>query len=419
MAETGSVRARLAILELMRNGWLPVAFFAAAGVLWPAAGEFSARRDALRGTLKDGAVVLFGRTAGEVNDDRTGFPQQADFYYLSGWREPGAVLLLAPDADILFLPVPDPQREKYAGKMLNPADPAAPAATGFATVLPADRLEAELARLPESLGRIYTVGAAATERLRKLQQRRETASAATAIAHLRMVKSPAELDLIRRAAEATMAAHRAAWKRAAPGLYEYQVAATMVAAYQDLGCERSAYAPIVGSGPNALILHYWRNSRRMDRGELLLMDVGAECAGYAADITRTIPVGARFTRRQREIYEVVLGAEKAALAAVKPGVTIPELSKAARAYMDAHGGMGKYLIHGVSHHIGLEVHDAADLSVPLAENMVISMEPGIYIPEESIGIRIEDMVLVTKDGARLITADLPREVEQIERAIRK
>jgi Xaa-Pro aminopeptidase len=157
----------------------------------------------------------------------------------------------------------------------------------------------------------------------------------------------------------------------------------------------------------------------MDRGELLLMDVGAECSGYAGDITRTVPVGGKFSPRQREVYEVVLGAEKAAVAAVKPGVKVPELTRVAKDYMDAHGGLGKYLAHGISHHIGLEVHDAQDLSVPLAAGMVISIEPGIYIPEENIGVRIEDMVLVTADGAKVLTEALPREAGQIEKAVGK
>jgi Xaa-Pro aminopeptidase len=168
----------------------------------------------------------------------------------------------------------------------------------------------------------------------------------------------------------------------------------------------------------------------MERGDLLLVDAAAECAGYAADITRTIPVGADFSARQREIYEIVLGAQKAAIAAVKPGAYIggpgrPSLVKAAMDYIDSHGKdlhgerLGKYFTHGISHHIGLDVHDASDNGVPLEEGMVISVEPGIYIPEENIGIRIEDMVLVTKDGARVMTAALPREAAEIEKAIRK
>jgi Xaa-Pro aminopeptidase len=177
-------------------------------------------------------------------------------------------------------------------------------------------------------------------------------------------------------------------------------------------------------------LHYDRNTRRLEHGELLLMDVGAECAGYAADVTRTIPVDGRFTRRQRELYDIVLGAQKAAIAAVKPGMTIGRntpnsIHQVALDYFNSHGKdlhgapLGQYFTHGISHHIGLEVHDAADIAAPLEEGMVISVEPGLYLPEEHMGIRIEDMVLVTRDGARLLTAALPREATEIEKAMGK
>src|SRR5205085_12604381 len=151
---------------------------------------------------------------------------------------------------------------------------------------------------------------------------REIVNAAGAIAKLRMDKSPAELAFIQKATDVSVEAHRAAWKAAAAGMYEYQVAAAMMNVYFSHGCERNAYAPIVGSGPNSTILHYSRNSRRMDRGEVLLMDVGAECAGYVTDITRTVPIGGKFTKRQREIYDIVLGAQNAAIAAIKPGMTL-------------------------------------------------------------------------------------------------
>lgn len=243
-----------------------------------------------------------------------------------------------------------------------------------------------------------------------------------------MVKSPEELALIQKSIDATLAAHRTAWKMAAPGLYEYQVAAAMTNSYLSEGCERSAYAPIVGAGPNNAILHYSRNSRRMDRGEVLLMDVGAECSGYAADITRTIPVGAPFSKRQREIYEIVLGAQNAVITAIKPGMYLNKpfpnnLTAIAFDYINTHGKdlhgepLGKYFTHGVGHNVGLDVHDATDFSTPLAEGMVITVEPGIYIPEENIGIRIEDMVLVTKDGGKLLSGALARDPAEIEKAL--
>jgi Xaa-Pro aminopeptidase len=204
----------------------------------------------------------------------------------------------------------------------------------------------------------------------------------------------------------------------------------MTSHYGGEGCERSAYAPIVGSGPNALVLHYSRNGRRMDLGDLLLMDVGAECAGYTADVTRTIPIGGKFTARQREIYEIVLGAQKAAIAAIKPGMSFAKnqpgsLYRIAYDYINTHGKdtrgqpLGQYFLHGLSHHVGLEVHDAWDPEQPLEAGMVITVEPGIYIADEGIGVRIEDTVLVTKDGARVMSEALPREVAEIEKLVGK
>jgi len=159
------------------------------------------------------------------------------------------------------------------------------------------------------------------------------------------------------------------------------------------------------------------------------MDVGAECTGYASDVTRTVPVDGRFTPRQREIYEIVLGAQMAAIAAVKPGVQIrgegKSLYQIAYDYINTHGRdlhgepLGKYFVHGLSHHVGLDVHDESDINAPLKAGMVITIEPGIYILEETIGVRIEDMVLVTENGAKVLSAALPREPQQIEKLVGK
>jgi Xaa-Pro aminopeptidase len=212
-------------------------------------------------------------------------------------------------------------------------------------------------------------------------------------------------------------AHLTAWRRMGPGLFEYQLAATTSYVMLERGCEGNAYDPIVASGPDATVLHYSENSRLMQAGELVLMDVGSECAGYATDITRTVPVSGRFTPRQRELYDAVLGAQKAALAAVKPGATLPQINQIARDYLDSHGRLGQYLNHRVSHGVGLEVHDvpSATSLEPLEPGMVITVEPGLYIPEEKIGIRIEDTLVVTADGARVLSAALPKEPEEIEK----
>jgi len=390
--------------------------------------EYRARRSALSKELHDSVLVLFGNTDKGEDNIRTGFFQDANFYYLTGWQEPGAILIVTPPqsdkaSSILFLPPRHPDQERWTGRKLGPDDPDVSQLTGFDTVLPTPEFEGELHKQLDDYSTIYSVGKQSMAQLQALAPLRDVADAASMIARLRMHKSPAELALIQKSIDATLDAHRAAWKRAGPGLYEYQVAATMTDVYFNDGCQRSAYEPIVGSGPNSTILHYSRNSRRMDRGELLLMDVGAECDGYAADITRTIPVGAPFTKRQREIYDIVLGAQNAVIAAIKPGVMLRELTGIAREYINTHGKdlhgepLGKYFIHGVSHHVGLDVHDATDFTQPLAEDEVITVEPGIYIPEENIGIRIEDMVLVNKDGAKLLSGALPRDANEVERAL--
>jgi Xaa-Pro aminopeptidase len=393
----------------------------------PGPEEFRTRRDAVAREMHDGVLVLFGATDNGEDNIRTGFFQEPNFYYLTGWQEPGAILLLTPSDEkpyaVLFIPRRQPDREKWTGRKTAPDDPQVAQLTGFENVLPVESFESELRKQLETYSRIYAVGEPATARLKTLAPLRDISSAGPMIARLRMRKSPAELALIRKSIDVTLEAHRAAWKRVAPGLYEYQIAATMTSVYFDQGCERNAYAPIVGAGPDSTILHYSRNSRRMDRGELLLMDVGAECSGYAADITRTIPVGGPFSARQREIYDVVLGAQNAVIAAIKPGLPFSELKKIARQYISTHGKdlhgepLGKYFTHGVSHHVGLDVHDATEAGEPLAEGNVITVEPGIYIPEENIGVRIEDMVLVTRDGARLLSGSLPREAGEIEKAL--
>ena len=213
-----------------------------------------------------------------------------------------------------------------------------------------------------------------------------------------------------------------------PGLHEYEIAAAMTNTYFETGCERSAYAPIVGSGPNSVTLHYMANRRRMDAGEVVVMDVGAECADYATDVTRTVPVNGKFTPRQREIYEIVLGAQKAAIAAIKPGAKLRgpgSLQEIAREYINTHGKdlhgdpLGKYFTHGLSHHVGLDVHDLSDSNVPIEAGMVITIEPGIYIPEENIGVRIEDTLLVTEAGSRNLSASLPKEPKEIEKLVGK
>ncbi|HEY1205016.1 MAG: Xaa-Pro peptidase family protein [Bryobacteraceae bacterium] len=390
--------------------------------------EYQSRRESARKSLDGAVLVLFGRAAAEMEEHSPAVIQEPNFRYLTGWTKPGAILLLSPAREILFLPGHDPTREKYTGPQPAASDPDIRAVTGFEEVLPVEQFESQLAKALESNAHIAALlREPYVARLKSLAPLRELADAESKLGPQRAKKSVAEIELIRKSTDVGVEAHRAAWRRIAPGLFEYQVAATTTSLMLERGCEGNAYPPIVASGPNATALHYSENARLMQAGELVLMDVGSECAGYATDITRTVPVSGKFTPRQRELYEIVLGAQKAAITAVKPGVAMPQLNQIARDYLDGHGRdlsggpLGQYLTHRISHGVGLEVHDppSASSTEPLLAGMVITVEPGLYIPEEKLGIRIEDTLLVTEDGSRNLSGALPREAAEIERAMER
>jgi Xaa-Pro aminopeptidase len=392
--------------------------------------DFGARRAALRQSLEGGVLLLKGRA--EAFDQTFRFEQEPNFYYLTGWSQPGAVLLLTPSDEILFLPRHDEHAERYSGKRTSAEDGDAHKITGFEKVLPIEKLEMELDLALSSHARLYAPWTESyAGQLRARYPFRDVVDATPLIAKLRVEKSATEIAAIQHATDVSMEAHRAAWKRLAPGQYEYQAAASFVSSFLDEGCEGPAYSPIVGSGPNGAILHYMSNQRRMDRGELVVMDAAAQCDSYASDITRTLPVGGKFTPRQRELYQIVLGAQKAAIAAVRPGILLSgsgpadtgeSLTKIARDYINTHGKdlhgepLGKYFTHDIGHQVGLEVHDPRS-NGPLEAGMVITIEPGVYIAEERLGIRIEDVVLVTSNGAKVLSAALPKEPDEIEQAV--
>jgi Xaa-Pro aminopeptidase len=396
----------------------------------PPLDEFHERRAALRRSLDDGVLLLRARQ--EAYDPVVRFQQDPNFYYLTGWADPGGALLLTPSDEILFLPSHNERAERYSGKRTSAQDSDARKITGFDHVLPIEKLETELDRELSAHSRLYAPWTEAyAGQMRARYPFRDVPDATPLISKLRTIKSEAEIAAIQHATDVSIEAQRAAWKRIAAGHYEYQVAASLVSSFLDQGCEGPAYSPIVGSGPNGAILHYMANQRRMDRGELVVIDAAAKCDEYASDITRTIPVGGKFSLRQRQIYEVVLGAQQAAIAAVKPGVFLSEaghagsgisLTKIARDYIDAHGKdshgdpLGKYFSHDIGHQIGLDVHDPY-FDGPLAAGMVITVEPGVYIAEEKLGIRIEDVVLVTPNGAKVLSGGLPKDADGIEKAV--
>jgi Xaa-Pro aminopeptidase len=407
---------------------------------------FAERRAKLMAAI-NAPIVLFGYTGHEEANAVYLFMQEENFYYLTGHNEEGAALLLVPESatekgwtgprEILYLPPRNLAQERWNGPRIGPDDPGIQEKTGFARVETFAKLHDTVASLAKNFSEIYTElpgphdegyphAATWSKWVKDAAPEVTLKDVSSAVGTLRAIKTPGELALIQKAIDPSIDAQLAAIKLVRPGLYEYQVAAKMVEIHAYAGCETEAYAPIVGTNIDSTVLHYDKLDRKIEDGDIVLMDVAGQYSGYASDITRTIPADGKFTARQREIYEIVLGAQNAALAAVKPGMTLggkdaSSLQKIATEYIDSHGkdkeghSLGKYYIHGLSHHVGLDVHDASGPARPLEPGMVITIEPGIYIPEESLGVRIEDDVLVTATGSKLLTARLPRSPDEIEK----
>jgi len=422
-----------------------------------------AQRRAKLAAQVDGPILLLGFSGREEDAQTYIFSQEENFYYLTGHNEEEAALLILPGGktwvpkpetrekvkssivdgglapDILFLPAKNPRKEVWNGVRMSPDAPDIQAKAGFATVLPYAELRAIVEVLSKEFPTFYTILPYQHE-LGGYPHEKEVVEwfklAAPQVAlkdirgnitDLRVIKSPTEIALLRQAIDLSVDAQLAAMKMMRPGLWEYQIASKMVEVHAMGGSEAEAYAPIVGAGPNSTALHYDRLSRKIQEGDIAVLDVGAQYSGYAADITRTIPANGKFTPRQREIYEIVLGAQNAALAALKPGAIMGckdkknSLYGIAHNYINTHGKdqhgkpLGQYFIHGLGHNIGLNVHDPGDSCKPLQPGMVVTVEPGIYIPEENLGVRIEDDVLVTETGYELLSLKLTRDPDEIEK----
>ncbi len=407
---------------------------------------YAERRAKLRAQV-DGPVVLFGFTGREDASPSYVFHQENNFYYLTGHNEAGAALLLVPEPangriwngphEILFLPPHEPIQERWHGPQMAAGDPGITEKTGFSTVEPFASMRVELEKVAKLFQNFYTLLPSGedvgypharnwTNWLYQVLPQSQQRDVRARIGAMRQLKSAGEIELLTRAIELTVDSHLEAMRMLRPALYEYQLAAKMEYMHLNGGCEGEGYAPIVGTGFNSTVLHYNILRDLIRDGDAVVMDVGAQCSGYTADVTSTLPASGKFSPRQREIYEIVLGARNAALAAVKPGATFNRtapnsLYRIAYDYINTHGKdkqgqpLGRYFIHGLGHHIGLEVHDAGDPSRPLEPGMVVTIEPGIYIPEENLGARIEDDVLVTETGYKLLSGRLPRSVGEIEK----
>jgi Xaa-Pro aminopeptidase len=425
--------------------------------------EYRTRRMALSAKLHEGAAVLFA--AEEPVLDFMPYRQEEDFYYLTGWNEPGAALMIVPATpstaatettaaraarpyrEILFLPTRNLRTEQYTGAKMDAATQGVASTTGVDEVLP-------MTAMPEVLNGLVSVNRSIARNIWAEQNSRQaqalleftavtlglgSASATHDLAdlttELRATKSPAELALLQKAADASIAAQLAEMKAVRPGVTERKVAGVIVETLMEKGCERVSYAPIVGSGANATTLHYSANASTMKSGDLVVIDAAGEYSMYASDITRTLPVSGHFTPRQLEIYNIVLGAQRAAAAAFVPGksrINDPQhhfedsLDTIAFNYINAHGKdlhgqpLGQYMVHGIGHPVGIDVHDPWDYSKPIEKGMVFTIEPGLYLPEERIGVRIEDVYYATDQGTLVdLIARLPHEAAEIEAAMKQ
>jgi Xaa-Pro aminopeptidase len=426
------------------------------------ASVYHARRVALAAKLHGGVAVLFA--AEEPQLDFMPYRQDEDFYYLTGLNEPGGALvvfgngqegqtlptgqnnIVAHYTEILFLPTRNLRMEKYTGAKLDAASPGVAGITGVEVVKPMTELPGVLNRLidadrrlilnlwtqPESPQAKALLGFTAAS----LGMDADAAAAhdVTGLtAELRVVKDAGEIALLRKAADASIDAQRVMMKAVKPGVTERALAGKMTAAWFEDGCERPSYAPIVGSGINSTTLHYSENTRTLEDGDILLVDAACEYSMYASDITRTVPVNGHFTPRQREIYNIVLGAQQAAIDAFVVGKSKindrdrrdpDSLDNAAYNYIDTHGKdlhgqpLGQYWLHGLGHMVGINVHDPATYPAVLKPGMVFTIEPGVYIPEEKLGVRIECVFMVGADGKLIdLVAALPHTAEDVEAAM--
>ncbi|MBK5260508.1 MAG: aminopeptidase P family protein [Thermoanaerobaculia bacterium] len=409
-------------------------------------GDYKARRERLAAKLGRSVLVLFAGTEDEGQNATRGFRQDNDFFYLTGWSEPGAAVVVAaatdarPYTEILFLPAQNVSQERWTGPKLTAARADALSVTGFDRVEPLDRLRDELVRVLPSPTAVVQTDLSEPAKAPLAWLRRANAfpnyvsfnDADPVLAELRLTKDAGEIALIRKATNATVEAHRAAAKAVKAGASENEVAGLIEYNFRRGGCESSAFSSIVGSGLNSTVLHYAANSGTMAAGDVVVIDIGAECSMYASDVTRTLPVSGRFTPRQREIYDIVLGAQNAAVAAFQSGVSTigriggSSLYAVARDYINTHGKdihgepLGKYFIHGLSHYVGLEVHDTGSVTAPLLPGAVFTIEPGIYIPEEKIGVRIEDTYVVRADGTLdCLSCGAVKTAVEIEKAMGK
>ncbi|HEX8142089.1 MAG TPA: Xaa-Pro aminopeptidase [Pyrinomonadaceae bacterium] len=409
------------------------------------------------------AIISSAPEATRSNDTNYRYRQNSDFYYLTGFDEPESIAVIAPGNKehkfTLFVRPRDPEREIWDGRRAGVEG--AIAQYGADAAFPVEEFRQKLGELINGARNLYyRIGAGNAElddiiikqigRLRAMGRKGFSAPEAIidtgALIHeMRLLKSADEIELMQRAADIAAEAHREAMKAARPGMKEYEIEALIEFIFRRNGAAAPAYTSIVGSGANATVLHYVNNDAELNDGDLLLVDAGAEYQGYASDITRTFPVNGRFTTAQRDIYDLVLATQVDCVKRARTGITMDELkSHSIEMLTEGMVRLGllegepeklieekqyeKFYMHGLGHFLGIDVHDVGRYyqdgqSRALEPGMVITVEPGLYVSEKAenipekyrgIGVRIEDDVLITEDGQRVLSSKVPKQPEEIE-----
>lgn len=426
--------------------------------------EFARRRQNLMQTMEQGSIAIVASSQELVRsrDTHFMFRQDSDFHYLCGFPEPNAVLVLIPGREhgefVLFCNEKDPEQETWHGRRCGPE--AAVEKYGADDAFPIDDIDEILPGLVEGRHRIYYemgknkeldgqimgwVNKIRAQVKKGAQPPGEFIDLRHALHDMRLFKSAAELKLMRKSAEIAVDAHIRAMKMCQPGMTELEIEAELHHEFTRQGARFPAYSSIVAGGENACILHYTENESRLKNGDMLLIDAGAEYQGYASDITRTFPINGKFTGAQKDLYNLVLKAQLAAIDTVKPGNHWMQPHEAAvdvltegmlelgilegdKQQLIEEEAYKKYYMHKTGHWIGLDVHDVGDYTIDgeprvLEPGMVLTVEPAIYIPSDAeevdkkyrgIGIRIEDDIAVTSDGHEVLTAGVGKTVEEIE-----
>jgi Xaa-Pro aminopeptidase len=419
----------------------------------PKSDLFKRNRDRFTSYLPDGALAIFN--ANDImptNGDGTmPFKQNSDLYYLTGVDQEESILVLFPHAFhaahrcMLFLLETNPHIARWEGEKLNKEQ--AKAVSGIDSVYWISEFDAILKTVMSQATHVFLNQNEHYRRNNPVQTRddrfrermmcdfplHEYERCAPIMHALRAIKQPEEIEVMQKAADIAVDGYKRVLKMLKPGVMEYEIEAEFIHEFTRQGSRGFAYTPIIASGANACVLHYIENSRVCNDGDLILLDVGAEYGNYNSDITRTFPVNGRFTTRQKDIYNAVLRVKKAAMELLRPGNQLHEYHREVGALMTDEllrlklidqtdvknedpkwPAYKKYFMHGTSHYIGLDVHDVGLWTVQMEVGNAFTVEPGIYIPEENIGIRIEDDVIITHDGLLNLTEGVPEDVEAIE-----